>query len=102
MHLERLSTWQSEVIGEALRAAADGPFFPEWEFSTLFGLSRSQVRRIADQWPFPSEPPDDIAIAVNNSLNMLTGYPHRKYDLWDDWLSVAPQQLRDLLRQLRG
>ena len=38
----------SRVIGECLRAAVNGPFFPDWEFSTLFGLTRDEVRAVAD------------------------------------------------------
>ncbi|WP_162584044.1 hypothetical protein [Variovorax sp. PBS-H4] len=37
-------TDDSSIISECLWAAADGPFFPDWEFSTLFGLSREEVR----------------------------------------------------------
>lgn len=38
-----LSNKQIQSIGECLRAAAYGPFFPDGEFDTLFGLSREQV-----------------------------------------------------------
>ncbi len=41
----------SEVIEQCLRAAADGPFFPDWEFTILFGFERDEVRRIAECWP---------------------------------------------------
>jgi hypothetical protein len=60
MHLERLSRQESNIVGEALRAAADGPFFPDWEFSTLFGLKREEVRRIANEWPLPTVPPEEV------------------------------------------
>jgi hypothetical protein len=32
------------VIEGCLRAAIDGPFFPNWECPTLFGLEREEVR----------------------------------------------------------
>ncbi len=48
MDFEKLSETDKAVIGQALRAAADGPFFPDREFHTLFGLERSDVRATAD------------------------------------------------------
>ena len=35
-----LSAHDHKIIAEALSAAAEGPFFPDWEFHTLFGLER--------------------------------------------------------------
>lgn len=102
MHLERLSESESQIVGEVLRAAADGPFFPDWEFHALFGLARHQVREIADGWPLPSVDPEIVALAVNNSFNMLLGYPHRKDDVLPDWVSVDRLALNDLFMRLRG
>jgi hypothetical protein len=102
MHFERLSKRDSEVVAQALRAAADGPFFPDWEFHTLFGLTRDQVRRISEEWPLPSGSPDDVVLAVNNSMNMLLGYPHRKHDLWAEWISVDRYALNELFSRIRG
>jgi hypothetical protein len=39
---------------------------------------------------------------VNNSLNMLLRYPHRKDDVWSQWISVDRQQLNELFNRLRG
>lgn len=102
MHLERLSQSESRIVGEVLRAAADGPFFPEWEFHTLFGLSREQVRRIADEWPLAVLPPGDVTLAVNNSLNMLLGYPHGRDEVWAEWISIDRAALSELFARLRG
>jgi hypothetical protein len=102
MHFERLTTRESRIIGEALRAAADGPFFPDWEFHTLFGLTREEVRKIANEWPLPNPPPDEVIIAVNNSLNWLLSYPHRKHDLWSDWISVDQPTVNEICNRLRG
>ena len=86
MHFERLTKAESTIVKEALLAAAGGPFFPDWEFQTLFGLTREQVRRVASEWPLPNLPPDDVVLAVNNSLNWLLSYPHRMHDQWSDWI----------------
>src|SRR5580700_10830682 len=102
MHLKKLSQRESKVIGEILRAAADGPFFPDWEFHTLFGLSREQVRGIADEWPLPITAPDIVVLAINNSINNLLAYPHKKHELWSDWISVSRDDMDLLYKRLRG
>jgi hypothetical protein len=102
MDLRNLSDADKTTIGQALRAAANGPFFPDWEFHTLFGLQRAEVRAIADGWPEPSAPPDNVARAVNNSLNNLLGYPHDEDAVWSQWLSVDRKQLSNIFNRLRG
>jgi hypothetical protein len=102
MHLERLTESDSRIIGEVLRAATDGPFFPDWEFHTLFGLHRDQMRRVAREWPLPVLPPEDVELAVNNAINWLLSYPHRKQEIWANWISVDQSALNELFNRLRG
>jgi hypothetical protein len=101
MNFEQLSESDKIAIGQALRAAADGPFFPDWEFQTLFGLQRSEVRAIADAWPQPTASAENVTIAVNNSLNNLLGYPHSMEAEWAKWISVEPEHLNELFNRLR-
>jgi hypothetical protein len=89
------------AIGECLRAAADGPFFPDWEFSTLFGYSRDEIRELADSWPAAVDDPAAWS-AVNNSLLHLEGYPHGKWLVWHDWISVPFAEVRAVLSRWRG
>jgi hypothetical protein len=102
MDLDTLSDVDKVILGQALRAAVDGPFFPDWEFHTLFGLERSQVRAIADAWPEPDASSDDVELAVNNSLNHLLGYPHQQDAVWSQWISVDRRQLNELFNRVRG
>jgi hypothetical protein len=75
MPLANLTEQEREVVLECLRASVTGPFFPMWEFSTLFGLDHQEVSDIA----FGPLPLDDmnenVKLAINNALNTLTGYP---------------------------
>ena len=64
------------LIGKCLKAAAIGPYFPDWEFPTLFGLTREQMKAIAHGWPLNATDPD-TATAVRNTFSNLLGYPHR-------------------------
>ena len=102
MDFENLSDVDKVVVGQALHAAADGPFFPDWEFHTLFGLERSDVRAIANAWPERNASSKDIELAVNNALNNLLGYPHQQEVVWSQWMSVDRRQLNGLFNRLRG
>lgn len=101
VNFDNLADSDSRVIGEALHAAAEGPFFPDWEFRALFGLERSEVRAISDAWPNRQAPPADVTIAVNNSLNNLLGYPHGQDSVWSHWMSANRDQLQNLFDRLR-
>ncbi|MEM1417859.1 MAG: hypothetical protein AAGH15_23370 [Myxococcota bacterium] len=74
-----------EVLRRCLHLAVDGPYFSDAEFHTLMGLSRDEMRAIAEAWPEPTAeaPPgyesaeEAQNVAVNNAANNLVGgYPH--------------------------
>lgn len=71
-----LGAVEMDVIGKCLRAAAEGPFFEDWEFSTLFGLSRAEVLSVAESWPSVDHSEATVHRAINNSMVNLLGYPH--------------------------
>jgi hypothetical protein len=102
MDLRHMSDADKALVGQALRAAANGPFFPDWEFHTLFGLTRSQVRAVADAWPNVELKSADVVLAVNNSLNNLLGYPHGQDSVWSEWISGERQELDLLLSRVRS
>ena len=102
MNFDRLSEVDIEIIGQGLHAAADGPFFPDGEFHTLFGLDRSEVRKIAEEWPKCSASAEDVTTAVNNSLNNLLGYPHSEDAVWPQWISIGSEQLKEWYKRLPG
>jgi hypothetical protein len=91
-----------EVIRECLRAAVEGPFFPEWEFSTLIGgMSRAEVGMLYERWPDRTNP-ELQDVAVNGVLNNLLSYPHRKEAVWSDFISVGPNRVASALMRWRG
>lgn len=97
----KLSDTEKAIVKQALRAATNGPFFPDWEFHTLFGLERSKFRAIAEAWPELAAPANEVAEAVNDPLNNLLGYPHDKEALWSRWISVNRPQLENLFLRFR-
>lgn len=96
----RLSDGDTGIIGRALRAAVDGPFFPEWEFQTLFGLSREELGAVADSWPGHLRE-SATEVAVMNALNNLCGYPISGADQLSRF-SLDREQLAILLRKIQG
>ena len=86
--LSGLTPAESQLVRRCLRAAVHGPFFPDAEFETLFGMSRRDVAAIADTWP-PDERHEDVRLAIQNALNNLLGYPHGRMDAWSAHLQTT-------------
>ena len=88
------------VIAAALAAAVTGPFFPDWEFETLFGLDRDEVRAVLARW-LDSLTGDNTDLAVTNALNHLVGYPHDQWDAWHSYSDASPAEVEGVLRRWR-
>jgi hypothetical protein len=100
MSLSFLEPTSQAIIRECLRATADGPFFPDWEFGLIMGVDRNTVRKVWRDWPELTVPRPDFQCAIRNSLNNLVGYPHVEQEAWPQYISVPPEQVRDLLTEL--
>jgi hypothetical protein len=88
--------WDSEpitLIGRCLRAAVGGPFFPEGVFGTLFGIPRPELDDIATAWPAVDWQSSKVRLAVLNTLNNLTGYPHREEQAWQELIGSPREQV---------
>ena len=85
------------AIRELLLAAAKGPFFPDWEFPTLFGCSRSEVAELGER--LPSDAGQMADLAIGNALNNMLRYPHGQNAAWSEWLSVSRDELEELARR---
>ncbi len=82
----------SNPLDQALAAAANGPFFPDWEFHALFGLSRSEVSAlIGTAGDAPKS--EQHRTVVGNAVNNLLGYPHEQESQWLHWLTCTPREL---------
>ena len=98
--MESISDFQA--FKESLAAAARGPFFPDWEFRTLFGLERTEVESIADSLTPTTPLMGDVALALNNAMGNLLGYPHHQDEAWPQWLSVTPAELQVIFSRWRA
>ena len=92
-----LTEEEKRVLFECLNASVKGPFFPDEEFQTLFGLERAEAENVLKDWPDLNIFADDIAVlAINNALVNLVGYPHHKDDIWDEWISLSKSEVDQL------
>jgi hypothetical protein len=101
MALSALTPRETDVVFRCLRASAEGPFFPEWEFHLLFGLERSQVAAVATCWPEVSDADEDVRCAINNSLNNLLTYPHNKPDAFKEWVGEPAEEVERIFKKWR-
>jgi hypothetical protein len=103
MPLNDLTEDERQIVGECLRAAVKGPFFPMWEFHALFGLEHHEVADIAFG-PMPlDDAREEVKIAINNALNTLTGYPHKcGEEVWRKFIHVPPDEVRRILKKWKG
>jgi hypothetical protein len=99
MGMRHLSKDDLRIIRECLVAAVEGPFFPEWEFSTLFGLERADVAKVMHSWPDVSGEDKTVKVAVSNAIGNLVGYPHGE-DL-AQYVSATPEHLLETLKRWR-
>lgn len=99
MPLANLDEKEREVVRECLRAAVEGPFFPDWEFQALFGLERKEVRSILKSWPNVDETAESVRAAINDSFNNLLGYPHGNEKEWPEFITVSPEEVLRVYRK---
>ena len=101
--LDRLTADDIEVVRQCLRAAVNGTFFPDWEFSLLIGPERDEVAEVLERWP-DSKNPEIQDVAVNNVLNNFLGYPGVEWDgaEWREYISVGPREVAAVLSRWGG
>ena len=97
--LRRLSPREKDVIGQCLTAAVTGPFFPDEEFHTLIGLTRSELERVAGSWPDGGVPVEQD-LAVKNVLANLLWYPHGQWEVWNEYVSAEPEEVASILASI--
>ena len=91
-----------QIIRQCLRAAVDGPFFPDWEFSTLIGAEREEIAALV------SAPVEELGATerrwmISNVLLNLTGYPHGYFSTkgWGAYIDATPDEVEELAGRLR-
>jgi hypothetical protein len=102
MKLSQLSSKERKVIYECIKAVAEGPFFPDWEFQTLFGIERKELKSFVSSWPNIDDSDEAVILAINNSMANLVGYPHGKEREWRKYISVSPNEVSAILLEWKS
>jgi hypothetical protein len=91
----KLDEKDSSVIRACLHAVVDGPFFPDWEFPSLFPFSRQRFAEISARFP---ELDVEVCVAINSAFNNLLRYPHGHRDdgVWQSWIPLSTASLKAL------
>jgi hypothetical protein len=91
----KLTDTQQQIFRQCLNAVVNGPFFPDWEFHTLFGVDRNEIDEILNKWPNVNYKDNTIKIAINNTLNNLCGYPisSEEQERWTEFISISRVEL---------
>lgn len=106
MALERLTDKERFLLGQRVRAAAEGPFFDhDDEFATISGISREEVTGVAHAWPQGDDNAKTGELAINHSVGNLLGSPHGRMKHWPKFISAPPGEVRRVFgkwRRLKG
>ena len=97
--IENLSNEEVDLIRRCLDAAVNGPFFPDWEFHSLIGVTRDEVRQVLRSWPKTEDPTFQRTVVVN-ALNNLLGYPHGMSDAWVQWVRSPRERVSRLMQKV--
>jgi hypothetical protein len=94
-----LSQHERNLVGQCLRALADGPFIPDWEIHTLTGLTREEIREVARRWPRVDEAAERDRQAIHAALSIMTYGPIRNYDRWPHYISARHAEIEQIARK---
>ena len=101
MSLQTLTDDEKRVVFECLRASVEGPFFPDWEFHTLFGLDRREVAAIVAAVPNIDDSEERVSLAIHNAMGNLLGYPHGEAAAWRQFISVPEVEVKRIFDRWR-
>jgi hypothetical protein len=97
-----LTIKENELVGRCLYEAANGEYFPSWEFDTLIGADRAAVRRVASSW-LTDQRISDAELGVTLSvLNNLLGYPHGREAELERAIGAQVSEVKSLFARLDG
>ena len=95
-----LTDSERDAVGHCLRAAADGPYFPDWEFETLIGATRDDVRAASEEWLKGAPRTDGMNEVAISVLSNLLGYPHHLLKQLPDAVGHSVGEIQAALRKL--
>ncbi len=103
MTLTNLTEDEKQIIFECLKCVASGKvILHDWEFPIIMGVELEELQAIVDRWPDVDDSDQVVALAINNSMANLLGYPHEKRAEWDELMPVTQSDVAKVLSRWRG
>jgi len=100
--LECLLPAELQVVRDGIRAAVEGEFFPEWEFSILIGATRDEVREMLTPWPRQPVDDEEFESVIRGVLVNLAYYPHGRNDEIARYIPGGIEEVRRILSKLNS
>lgn len=92
---------EKDVARKCLIVSLDRNFFPDWEFQTLFGLSKKEVAEIVENWDHTDINSEAVQLAVNNAFGNLLGYPHGQEKKLERILGMSRDELKKMFQTIK-
>lgn len=103
MSLSNLTAAQQVIVHQCMRICAERrDMFPDWEFQTIFGVTRDEMACLVSHWPDIDERVDKVRHAINNAMNNMLGYPHGHHEDWDRHFPFGPRELFETFSAWKG
>ena len=102
MSLAQLTEEERRVMQACLKAASEGPFFPEDEFQRRFGQDRGDLDRVLRAWPRVDESAERVALAIINAMASLLSGRHGQPEERRRWVPVPDAEVLRVLHKWRG
>ena len=100
--IECLSPAELQAVRDGIRAAVEGEFFPEWEFSILIGATRDEVRGMLASWPRQTFGDEEFEGVIRGVLVNLAYYPHGRSDELARYVHGGREEVRRILAKLNS
>jgi hypothetical protein len=92
---------EQKLILQCLVGAAEGPFFPDWEFDTLIGSDKENLKYMIQQWDSLDKTSDEVMSVIVNAVTNLINYPHGHEEAMSMYISATEDNLKNILSKLR-
>jgi hypothetical protein len=95
-----LADEEIDNILQCVRLVVDKDVFEEWEFETLFGVSRDLYLEIFKSWPNVCINNHRTTNMLINAMNHSLGYPWGDEEKWKMHFSATPDDVMRTLTKL--
>lgn len=96
------SSKDKALVLECLKAAFEGPFFPDCEFGTINGGERSDVENIINRWDSIDNIEGKTEWIINNILNNFLGYPHHvDMETRNKFITISDDEIAALFKRIK-